>query len=229
MLAQARRAYFVCLYQFSWLWLTGCVAAHTGGRAGQPELAALARSGQLRVTNRAVMPLIEAERQGLRFDARPLDGIAWLSDVAFTAGTIEFDVRGKDVLQRSFVGVAFHALNDSAYETVYFRPFNFRHADARRRSHAVQYESEPEYPWERLRKEYPGQYEAALQPAPAPNEWFHVRLVVRPPLLEAYVGEAAAPALRVTQLRPPRGSRLGLFVGDNSDGDFANLRITPAP
>ena len=52
-------------------------------------------------------------------------GIAWIKNKQFTNGTIEFDVKGRNEFQRSFVGVAFHGLNDTTYESVYFRPFNF--------------------------------------------------------------------------------------------------------
>src|ERR1700720_2159899 len=52
-------------------------------------------------------------------------GIAWIAGQEFTYGVIELDVKGKDAFQQSFVGVAFHGLNDTTYEAVYFRPFNF--------------------------------------------------------------------------------------------------------
>lgn len=35
-------------------------------------------------------------------------GIAWLKHTNFSTGIIEFDVKQKDVLQHSFVGIAFH-------------------------------------------------------------------------------------------------------------------------
>jgi hypothetical protein len=42
-----------------------------------------------------------------------------------------------------------------------------------------------------------------------------------------YVGSAAAPALDVSKLGTLDAGEIGLWVGNNSDGDFANLRITP--
>ncbi len=56
----------------------------------------------------------------------PDAGIAWINDIRFSDGIIEFDVKGKNVLQQSFVGFAFHGSNDSTYDAVYFRPFNFK-------------------------------------------------------------------------------------------------------
>ncbi len=59
--------------------------------------------------------------------------IAWLKNVSFKEGTIDIDMRGKDVLLQSFLGIVFHATNVNHYEVVYFRPFNFKHADTSRR------------------------------------------------------------------------------------------------
>jgi hypothetical protein len=52
--------------------------------------------------------------------------VAWLDGVELATGTLEVDVRGKDVLQQSFLGLAFAGVNDSTFEAVYLRPFNFR-------------------------------------------------------------------------------------------------------
>jgi len=79
-------------------------------------------------------------------------GLAWVKNEQFTYGTIEFDIKGKDKLQASFVGIAFHGVNDTTYETVYFRPFNFRANDPVRKAHAVQYMASPNYEWPKLRQ-----------------------------------------------------------------------------
>jgi hypothetical protein len=166
--------------------------------------------------------------KGVRFDARPGDGVAWLAGHTFSNGTIEFDVRGKDVPQQSFVGIAFHGLNDSTYDAVYFRPFNWRNPDAVRRARGVQYISQPAYPWERLREQHPGVYEKAVEPAPDPNGWIHVRVEVASPDVRVYVNRAETPSLTVRQLSDRKTGRVGLWMGNNSAGDFANLRVTPA-
>src|SRR5882672_8119289 len=95
-------------------------------------------------------------------------GIAWIKQKEFKQGVIEFDAKGKDKLQGSFVGIAFHGLNDSTYEAVYFRPFNFRATDPQRHAHAVQYIANPQYDWSKLRADYPGKYEQPISPAPDP-------------------------------------------------------------
>jgi hypothetical protein len=48
-------------------------------------------------------------------------GIAWITGQEFNYGVLEFDVKGKDAFQQSFVGIAFHGLNETTYEAIYFR------------------------------------------------------------------------------------------------------------
>src|ERR1700753_392814 len=68
----------------------------------------------------------------IHMNEAPGDGVAWIKGQSFTEGTIEVDIRGKDVFQQSFVGMAYHGSNDSTFEAVYFRPFNFHSADPAR-------------------------------------------------------------------------------------------------
>lgn len=190
------------------------------------ELAGLA-AAQSGVVNRTVSHLTDGPKRGIRFDQKPGDGLVWLPDVPFTNGVIEFDVRGKDVLQQSFVGVAFHGEDDKTYEAIYFRPFNFRSDDPVRKIHAVQYIAHPTYTWQKLRNDFPDKYEAAVKLAPDPNGWFHVRVEVASPKVQVFVNDSSSPALVVDQLVQGTGNRLGLWVGNNSAGDFANLAVSP--
>jgi len=151
-------------------------------------------------------------------------GIAWLEDVTFGDGTIELDIRGRNLVQRSFVGVAFHGADDQTYDAVYFRPFNFRSEDAARRLRAVQYIAHPGYTWSKLRQERPGQFEQPVTPAPDPDDWFHVRIVVAWPKVSVFVNDAKEPCLAVEQLSARKTGRVGLWV-DTGAGDFANLKI----
>ncbi len=151
-------------------------------------------------------------------------GIAWINNQKFTTGTIECDIKGKDVLQASFVGIAFHGINDSTYETVYFRPFNFRATDTLRHSHAVQYIAPPVYDWPKLRKEFPGKYEQPISPAPDPNTWFHARIEVSDKLIRVFVNGNAKPSLVVVPLVHTDGTMIGLWAG-GTDGDWKNFKI----
>lgn len=178
--------------------------------------------------NRSLTPLSEAGKPGVRFSAGEGSGLAWMKGRTFGEGVIEFDVRGKDVVQRSFVGVAFHGSDNRTYEAVYFRPFNFRSNDPVRRIHAVQYVFEPDFGFQKLRDTRKDEFESAIRPVPEPTGWVHARIEVRAGRVKVYVDGETAPCLDVPTLNPtPGGQRIGYWVGNNSDGDFANLTVSP--
>lgn len=192
-----------------------------------PNLADLAAGKKGKLLNRAVSSIEKEGQSAIRFDERPGVGLAFWPEVEFTNGTIAFDVHGKNVLQQSFVGVAFHGQGED-YEAVYFRPFNFRASDPVRKSHAVQYISSPKYPWDRLRKEQPGKYEKPVAPVPDPDGWFHARIVVDYPKISVFVNDAVEPSLVVEQLSDRKSGWVGLWVGEGSGGEFANFKVSPA-
>jgi hypothetical protein len=191
------------------------------------DLSKSAKEKRLQVFNRTATPLSDGTREGVRLSEKENDGVAWLDEINFANGTIELDIRGNDVLQGSFVGVAFHGVDAKQLEAVYFRPFNFRASDPLRKSHAVQYVCHPAYPWDRLRKEFAGHYEKAVDPAPNPTEWFHVKIVVAEPTIRVYLNSQSAPCLTVKKLGTQKTGKLGLWVGNGSGGDFANLTVVP--
>jgi hypothetical protein len=197
-------------------------------KAIQPDLAGLVNRQGWTLVNRSVSALDEGARKGVRFSEAAGDGVAYFEGLEFADGTIEFDARGKDVYQRSFLGVAFHAVDGKTYDAVYFRPFNFGTDDADRRSHAVQYISHPEHTWQKLRAEQPLKYEQPVNPVPDPNGWFHVRVAVASPKVSVFVDNASTPSLVVGQLSSRKKGLVGFFVGNGSGGDFASLRIVPA-
>src|SRR5437867_3184497 len=196
-------------------------------RTLEPDLAKLADGKGLEVFHRTASSFSDGARTGLRLSESPGDGVAYLQGIELSNGTIEFDVRGKDVQQQSFVGVAFHGVDGTTYDAIYFRPFNFRAVDPARRIHAVQYISHPTYTWQKLRTEQLGKFEQAVNPVPDPNAWFHVRVVVASPRVSVFVGDAKEPSLVVDQLSDRKQGLIGLWVGNNSGGDFANFRIIP--
>ncbi len=200
-------------------------AALAQERPFEPNLAAVAAGNGTKVLNRAVDVTDREGRPAIRFDARPGDGLVLWPDVEFSDGTIEFDARGRSV-SMSFVGVAFHGLGQS-YEAVYFRPFNFRNTDPTSRSHAVQYVSNPAHTWDRLRRESPGRYEKPVVPGPDPDAWFHARVVVAGPTVSVFVNGGAEPSLVVERLSGRRAGWMGLWVGNESGGEFANLEVAP--
>ena len=152
--------------------------------------------------------------------------VVWLDGFEFSAGTIEFDAKGKSAPpQSSFVGVAFRVVEAAAHDAVYFRPFNFRAAAPEQKSHAVQYVSEPEWPWQKLRKEKPGQFEKPIEPAPDGDAWFHAKVVVEKRQVKVFVNGATEPSLVVNELSDRPGGSVGLWC--NGYGVIANLKITP--
>jgi hypothetical protein len=152
--------------------------------------------------------------------------VAWIDGTNFAEGTIEMDIRGRDVMQQSFVGIAFHGTNDNTYEVVYLRPFNFRSTDPVRHQHAVQYISLPDFDWPRLRKEFPEEFENPVDASLSPTDWVPLRVVVGGAKVQIFVGAVSSPTLEVRKLGPLAHGLIGIWAGNNSEGDYANLRIT---
>lgn len=178
------------------------------------------------VVNRALT--LSTNKEGktiIHLDGKPNPGVAWINNLTFGTGIIEFDVKGKNILQQSFVGIAFHGLNDSTYEAIYFRPFNFLSPDIARSSHSVQYISLPQYDWSYLREKHPGKYENTLINKTDPEKWFQVKVVVASENIAVYVNDDCQPSLVVKPLSILKRGKTGFWVGNNSEGDFSNLSI----
>jgi hypothetical protein len=60
---------------------------------------------------------------------------------------------------------------------------------------------------------------------PDPNGWFHARVVVAGSTVSVFVGDATEPSLVVKALNERTKGLVGLWVGNNSGGDFATLSI----
>lgn len=202
--------------------------ASTTPTTGALDLTALLTAGRLRGADRAATAL--AGRPGaVHVDGRPGPGVVWIEGTDFRDGTIALEIRGRDAFQQSFPGVAFHRRDDRTYEAVYLRPFNFRAADPARHQHALQYVAVPDFDWPRLREQFPEEFENPVSPSVSPTDWVPVRIVVRAGPVQIHVGSDTSPTLDVRKLGTFDRGEIGLWVGNNSDGDFANLRVTPAP
>jgi hypothetical protein len=190
------------------------------------DLAEQLAAKKLRVVNRDVTPSTDM-RGAVHLSEKMENGAAWVEGTDFAQGTIELEVRGRDLMQRSFLGVAFHRKDDDTYEVVYLRPFNFRAEDPVRFQHAVQYATVPEFDWPRLRKEFPEEFENPVDKSISPTDWVPLRVVVTGKTIQIFVGAVKSPTLEVRKLGQLDGGQVGLWVGNGSDGDFANLRLTP--
>ncbi len=190
-------------------------------KAVKYDLQTLLKNGQLATyRNQNVTPLTDDALQGIS-----LQGIVWLKGVNFSTGSIDLDIRGKDIFQQSFVGIAFHGVDTITYESIYFRPFNFQSPDSLRRKHTVQYICQPDYPWDRLRKEHPLVYESMVTPMPTPTSWFHAHIVVTSNEVTVYVNHSPTPSLKIKRLTNRGNGLMGLWSSALS-GDFADLVIS---
>jgi hypothetical protein len=193
------------------------------------NLADQLKAGKLRAVNRTVTPFAErpgAVQVAAAEGAEPQAGVVWIEGSDLADGTIEVEVRGRDEMQRSFVGIAFHGKDDKVYEVVYLRPFNFRSKDPARHQHAVQYVAHPDFPWPRLRKEFPEEFENPVDASIEPTGWVPLRIVSKGKTVQIYVGPATAPTLEVRRLGQHDRGLVGLWTDSNSIAEFANLRIS---
>lgn len=201
-------------------------AGQTTNATSQIDLAERLKAGRIRAVNGEVSAL--ADRPGaVHIEPRPGSGgasVAWIAGSDFAEGTIEVVLRGRDVFQQSFLGLAFHATDDNTYESVYVRPFNYRATDPVRHQHAVQYMALPEYEWPRLRKEFPEEFENPVDASVEPEGWVNLRLVIAAQRVQIYVGEVTTPTLEVRRLASANRGMIGVW----GNGDFMNLRVTPA-
>jgi len=193
-------------------------------------LLGLPRPVQAQMSNvkfRAVNRIVSVEKNSKIVRVNEVDsvGIVWILDENFTVGDIEFDVKGIDKYQGSFLGMAFHGADDKTYDAVYFRPFNFRAADTLRALHAVQYMSNPNYDWPVLREGFPGKYEKAMPSDIDPNGWFHVKLAVVAESVSVYINRSEVPVLETKLLGQTQGKMIGYWVGNGSGGEWKNLTI----
>lgn len=165
------------------------------------------------------------------------DGIqlVLLNKTEFQDGVIEIELTGEPITTaggsaRGFVGVAFRVNLDAAkdtakYECFYVRPTNGRADDQVRRNHSTQYISYPDFPWFRLRKEFPEKYESYVDVVP--GEWTKMKIEVRGDKALLYVNHAPQAVLVVNDLKQGQGrGQIALWVGAGTVAHFSNLRVS---
>src|SRR5215510_3729258 len=173
----------------------------------------------LRVTDTAASNVGDGER------------LVILSKTQFQDGVIEIELTGEPGATagegaRGFVGLAFRVSPEAAkYECFYVRPTNGRADDQVRRNHSTQYISFPDFPWQRVRKEFPEKYESYVDLVP--GEWTKVKIEVRGDKARLYVHDVAQPVLVVNDLKLGQSKgKIALWVGPGTIAHFANLRIS---
>ncbi len=159
------------------------------------------------------------------------DGFALLRGTDFQDGTIEGDIALRittppAVRMPGFVGIAFRARPDaSRYELFYLRPRNSRSDDQAMRNHSVQYASEPDFGWYKLRREWPWVYEAHAELQP--ETWTKVTIEVKGRSANLYLNGSEQPSLVVEGLKGEdlRGG-IALWAYQGEEAYFSNFRIT---
>ena len=76
----------------------------------EPDLGALADGKGLNASGRTITRLTDGPRKGVRLSEAQGEGPAYLPGIEFANGTLELDIKGRDVQGASFVGVAFHGV-----------------------------------------------------------------------------------------------------------------------
>ena len=203
-----------------------CAMSSFSQKSHVMDLHRLVKKKGIEVYNRELSLIDEESYPGIRLSKEYGEGVAWLKGINFSEGILEFDVRGEDIYQHSFVGIAFHGQNDSTFEAIYLRPFRFKEKDEILKLHGIQYISLPKFTWRVLRANSPGIYEGLIEPAPDPNSWVRVRIVIRDSMISTYINGNNEPSLVVKEITHSKSGSIGFYVADTSGGDFANISIT---
>ncbi len=203
---------WLCLALFSLLFDTQVIAQNQVVL----DLAELHRDGKLRIQNRGVITENQNNKSYIKISGGVYAGVVWLPIQNFKNGKIEIVARGKDLAQGSFYGIAFHAQNDSTYDDVYCRPFNFRATDSLRKIHAIQYVAYPKYDWPLLRREFNGVYEKGIENPPNAEDWVTLSIWISDDEVKAFINYATKPALVVKKLNTNKSGYIGL-TGFNCD------------
>ncbi len=154
-----------------------------------------------------------------------------LNNIDFKNGVIEVKVLSKLLdnakdFARGFIGVAFRINEDnSRFESIYLRPTNGRSNEQLRRNHSIQYFSYPDYKFDRLRREAPGEYESYADMEL--GKWIKMRIVVKDSQAKLFLNDNQQPSLIVNDLKlgPDSNGALGFFVDTGTEGFFSDLKI----
>ncbi|HEU5218465.1 MAG TPA: hypothetical protein VFU23_07390, partial [Gemmatimonadales bacterium] len=157
--------------------------------------------------------------------------MALLDGAEFRNGTIQAEVAGAPrpdapADSRGFIGISFRTGPHGEWsEVFYLRPTNGRSEDQLRRNHAVQYVSDPEFSWHRLRRESPGVYESYADLEA--GAWTRVRIEVAGTTARLFVNGASQPCLIVNDLKHgDQAGRIALWAHVETDAYFGPLTVT---
>ena len=149
--------------------------------------------------------------------------------VSFRTGKLAVDILSSfngwyPEVARGFAGLAYRIAPDAAsFECVYVRPANgLKHSPrAPRAARAVQYFAYPDWKFDRLRQECPGEYEVGADIGL--DEWLRLEVDVAEDDLTVRVNGVAVLSARPRGLPIP--GNIGLFVDIGTIAIFSNLSV----
>ncbi len=193
-----------------------------------PTITEVVRGHSERVTYRGVKAITLIPAADAPGDS---DMLALLAGADFKDGTIELQVAGAPRTgapadSRGFVGLSFRTGPHGEWnEVFYLRPTNGRADDQLRRNHAVQYVSEPEFPWQRLRKENPGVYESYADMEA--GAWITMRIEVSGATARLYLNGSSQPCLVVNDLKHgDQAGKIALWAHVQTDAYFGPVTVS---
>jgi hypothetical protein len=220
------------------------VSATAGLAQDKPAAFALESAAGLRLHNVKAEPVTLHGRKGLRVllsdtatqpgPNMPIEQLAVIEGTEFGDGVIEAEIAGEPRPgapegARGFVGIAFRVQPDlKTYDAFYLRPTNGRADDQVRRNHSAQYISHPDWPWFRLRKEFPEKYESYVDLVP--GQWTAVKIEVKGEQARLYVHGQAQPTLIVNDLKTGAGAKgaVALWLDSGTLAHFRNVVVSRA-
>jgi hypothetical protein len=223
-----------------WPWFALGAMGLSAVANAQPARYPLTSVEGLKLHNVAAEPARLQGKKGVKITATQVtmpagttvETMAVVDGYEFGDGTIEVEISGAvragaPESARGFVGIAFRVQGDvRTYEAFYLRPTNGRADDQVRRNHSAQYIAHPDWPWFRLRKEFPEKYESYVDLVP--GAWTKVRIEVDGDKARLYVHGAKQPTLIVNDLKNGGSGKgaIGLWTDTSTEAHFRNLVVT---
>jgi hypothetical protein len=208
--------------------------------SAEPARYPLNAADEVRVHNVVAEPAVFQGKKGLKVVAArksenptsPVETMAVINGLEFTDGVIEAEISGEvapDAPEgaRGFVGIAFRVQDDlKTYDAFYLRPTNGRADDQVRRNRSAQYIFHPDWPWFRLRKEFPGQYESYVDLVP--GAWTRIRIEVSGNKARLFVHGAEQPTLVVNDVKSGAAAKgsIALWIDAGTVAHFRNVVVT---
>jgi len=154
-----------------------------------------------------------------------------VNDINFQDGVIEVKLLSRllptaSPQDRGFIGIAFRISEaNDRFECIYIRPTNGRAEQQLRRNRSTQYFSFPDYKFDRLRMEAPGEYDSYADMGL--NECITLRIEVKGAGAKLFINNSPQPSLVVNDLKHGAGLRgaIGLFVDQGTEGFFEKLEV----